>query len=126
MWRELLLTASEVLGPGHPHAAFSKSWCSWTTFERLRTDAGYWQAGIPSPSELGEVHIQDGGTWGQPFKYDDLAHIIIPASFYFENRSDGKFTCGFRDQAIALLSQRLDKHNIEHRHTQLILEVKLY
>lgn len=66
-WHQFFLVASEVLGPGSHVARFSESWCSWTTFDRLLVDAGYWAAGIPARRDIFETHIGDGGVWGQPF-----------------------------------------------------------
>jgi hypothetical protein len=58
--------------------------------------------------------------------YDDLAHLIVPASFYWESVEAGKCASGFKQQNLEFLSSELGKLNIEHRKTDLILEVKLY
>jgi len=81
-WRNFLKISAEYLAkdpcphPGPPN------WCSWTTFTRLRTDAGYWTCPLPEIEELGNTSTIDGGTWMQPIRYDDLAHVIIPKEFF--------------------------------------------
>ena len=98
---------------------FSKSWCSWTTFDRLSRDSGYWTSGFPHDEDIQEDHIADGGPWGQPFNYSELAHIIVPKVF----------SSGFeevRSQDIVILSDELKKVNIHHRIGQIALEIKLF
>lgn len=68
----------------------------------------------------------DGGLWRQAFEYQDLAHLIVPASFYWEKVVDGEFKSGFKNQNLSLLSSKLVEQNIEHRVTELVLELKLY
>src|SRR5512135_226599 len=80
-WKRFFEVCASVLGWGHSHINHSQSWCSWTTFRRLADDAGYWTHGLPNASDIGEDHIRDGGAWGQPFPYSELAHVILPKSF---------------------------------------------
>ncbi|MFO1251873.1 MAG: hypothetical protein U1E77_12285 [Inhella sp.] len=73
-----------------------------------------------------ETYTQDGGTWMQPFSYSDIAHLLIPATFYWERFSDRNFEHGEKMQNIALLSERLNAEKLPHRLTDLVLEIKLY
>ena len=107
--------------------AYLRSWCSWTTFDRLSTNAGYWTAELPLESELGEAYIQDGGTWGQPFGYEDeLAHIIIPRKFCEEHSYTNVFRQWTHEQDIDGLSKIVAAAGIEHRISKFALEVKYY
>jgi hypothetical protein len=77
--------------------------------------------------ELLERGVSDGGTWSQPFAYSDLAHLIIPAKFYWERFDENSgFQQGYKFQNIKQLSIALRGEDIEHRLTDLVLEVKLY
>lgn len=125
-WRLLFETAGQLLGKGHRVANMSESWCAWTTFSRLAADAGYWTAGLPNADELGATYIADGGTWGQPFSYHELAHLIVPRTFEQEFVEDGQYRCVKRQQDIKELSRRLTEHGIDHRKTDLVLEIKLF
>lgn len=118
-WKLFFELASTDIGAGEWNIQFSKSWCLWTTFARLSLDSGYWQAGLPKITDIGESGIGDGGVWGQPFKYSDLAHIIIPVRFTTE-------TGDVRNQNIAALYERLCKVGIKSRLTETLLEIKLY
>jgi hypothetical protein len=77
-WRTFFSICARVLGPGEMRAAQSQSWCAWTTFERLISDSGYWTSGLLAEPELMETYTVDGGPWGQPFSYQNIAHVIIP------------------------------------------------
>ncbi|MDO3566066.1 hypothetical protein [Ralstonia pseudosolanacearum] len=125
-WKNFFTTCAAILGEGAPAAAKSNTWCSWTTFKRLREDTGYWQSGLPNPSDIHDEWIGDGGVWGQPFSYTDLAHIIVPREFYWEQVSQEGFESGVRVQDIESLSTELRAKGIEHRKTDLLLEIKLY
>lgn len=125
-WRTFFELSIDVLGEGASLHLLSPSWCSWTTFERLNEDAGYWTSGLPMRTDHRETHIADGGTWGQPFLYSSLAHIVIPANFYWERVEPGAFENGRKSQDIGQLSVALDSANIPHRLTGLVLEIKLY
>lgn len=125
-WKMFFETCAETLGEGRANAALSANWCSWTTFRRLNEDAGYWQSGLPTKPDLSDIGVIDGSSWGQPFHYSDIAHIIIPAQFFWENISASGFDCGSKDQNIELLSTKLRERGIAHRKTNLMLEVKLY
>lgn len=69
----------------------------------------------------------DGGTWTQSFAYSDLAHLIIPARFYWETSTpEAGFQSGYKSQAVEKLSQELSRLEIPHRLSERILEIKLY
>ncbi|CCF97979.1 hypothetical protein B7R78_0006950 [Ralstonia solanacearum] len=125
-WKTFFTTCADILGVGAPTASQSNTWCSWTTFGRLREDAGYWQSGLPNRSDIHDAWIGDGGVWRQPFPYADLAHIIIPREFYWERISKEGFESGVNLQNIESLSIELREKGIEHRKTDLLLEIKLY
>ena len=125
-WHQFFRTAIGVLGAGEMAPAATPSWCSWTTFTRLFGDAGYWTAGLPSVKDIRETHIADGGLWGQPFLFSDLAHIIIPREFYWETTIAPGWKCGARGQDIARLSGELKAVGVPHRLTDKVLEVKVY
>lgn len=74
-WRTFFMAAFNILGEGDFFAARSKTRCGWTTFKRLSSDAGYWSSGLPNPSDIKQNCIGDGGVWGQPFFYSDIAHL---------------------------------------------------
>jgi len=126
LWKTFFSACAEILGPGSHKSNLSSSWCAWTTFDRLGDDAGYWTCGLPAESELRDSYIADGGTWGQPFSYAQLAHVIVPAEFYWEVVQPGDFRCGHKKQAIRDLSDRLSVRGVPHRLTEKILEIKLY
>lgn len=122
-WHEFFVTCAELLGPGDQHG----SWCAATSFRRLADDAGYWTHGLPKMSDIAPTHIKDGGVWGQPFAFSDLAHVIIPKTFKWERYENGAFE-DYVSQAqdIERLSNALSTKGIAHRLTDLILEIKLY
>ena len=132
MWKVFFETCATILGAGCHNRITSESWCAWTTFDRLTDDCQYWSGGIPALEDIDETTIKDSGVWGQPFHYEQLAHIIIPKSFYWEIsekniENDGyKFEQGNKIQNIELLSKSLTEKNIPHRLTNLLLEVKFY
>jgi hypothetical protein len=125
-WREFFLICARVLGKGARQAARSDSWCAWTTFRNLEECFNYWCAGLPSPEELTPSSVSDGGTWGQPFAYQEIAHMVIPRRFYWESRTGIAFEHGVKVQNIDLLSEELSRAGIPHRKTPLLLEIKLY
>lgn len=125
-WRTLLRTCARVLGAGEQLATASRSWCAWTTFESLRSTLHYWSAGIPAEEYLGIAGTVDGGPWGQPFVYQELAHLVVPRTFYWERIESSEFESGTRGQDLERLSQELLLAGIEHRKSELVLEVKLY
>jgi hypothetical protein len=116
-------TENEFSAPGA--VSRLRSWCSWTTFDRLKSDAGYWTAELPLESELGESYVADGGTWGQPFPYGELAHIIIPRCF-IEEHSGVAFRQWAHEQDIDGLSQQLETADVRHYLSEYALEVKLF
>ena len=125
-WRLFFEIAGQVLGKGHDITELSDSWCAWTTFDQLVSNAVYWKAGLPNADELLRTYIADGGTWGQPFSYQELAHVIVPRTFDQEFVEDGQYRCVRKQQDIEELSRRLTERGINHRKTDLVLEIKLY
>ena len=124
-WRIFFSICARVLGPGSRFAERSQSWCAWTTFDRLISDAGYWTAGLPAESDLKETHT-DVEPWGQPFTYESIAHVVIPREFYWEIIAEGRYENGTKTQDIKRLSREITAAGISHRLTDLVLEVKLY
>jgi hypothetical protein len=124
-WHKFFTICASVLGPGNRIASKSPSWCSWTTFSKLSDDVFYWQCGLPPADELMPTYIQDGGTWGQPFRYQDIAHIVLPRTFHWET-TEGGYKSGEKTQDLDRLSQELTAAGIKHRLTELVLEIKLY
>ena len=116
-----------VLGSGDPAAAKSNSWCAWTTFARLSDDAGYWTGGLPRESDIGTRGITDGGVWGQPFLYAQIAHVLVPAKFIRETgTATPQYSAGEVQQDLEALSAALNAARIAHRKTELVLEIKRY
>jgi hypothetical protein len=103
-----------------------RSWCSWTTFRRLEVDAGYWKAELPLAEELGETCVNDGGTWGQPFQYDEIAHLIIPRRFVEEPFGGDAFRQWVHEQDVRGLADRLDSAGVPYHISEYALEVKLF
>jgi hypothetical protein len=125
-WQKFLMIAARHLEANPCHVPGKRSWCAWTTFARLGEDAGYWTAPLPLESELGQLGTSDGGNWVQPFHYSQIAHLIIPRKFYWEQFEEG-FTSGLHFQDLEGLSQKLlDQGITAHRLTDAVLEVKLY
>lgn len=124
-WKQFLQTARRLLGAGSHHPYSSESWCSFTTFSSLIHGVHYFTTGLPALEDCLDKCTRDGGVWTQSFEYNDLAHIIIPKTFYWELTEKG-FESGYKSQDIQLLSGELTKQGIEHRLTDLILEIKIY
>lgn len=125
-WFSFFKICAKTLGTGRRFAVQSQTWCAWTTFSKLQEDVHYWNAGLPNFDDIAESYIKDTAVWGQPFLYQDLAHIVIPREFYWECVSDRAFSNGSKYQDIKLLSVELNKANIAHRVTDVVLEIKLY
>ncbi len=125
-WRLFLQTARRILGKGQWDPALSESWCAFTTFSSLERGMRYWSCGLPEEVECEEHRTVDGGLWRQSFFYSDLAHVVIPKTFYWERIENSAFSCGENIQSIEELASRLDRSSIPYRLTNLVLEVKLY
>ncbi len=126
-WKIFLKTARRILGKGASQTWASDSWCAFTTFSSLEHQLTYWKNGLPDENEILEKQTLDGGLWTQSFQYQDLAHFIIPAKFYWEKVStECGFESGYKEQDIKKLSTELDKQKISHRLTDKLLEIKLY
>ena len=124
-WKILLQTSRRVLGAGGCHPSSSESWCAFTTFSSLAHGLYYFNCGLPALDDCLETRTKDGGVWAQSIEYEDLAHLIIPKTFYWELPTP-EFRYGYKDQDINTLSAELMRLGIEHRLTDLVLEVKLY
>lgn len=125
-WRQFLSIARRTLGRGSWPSWASESWCAWTTFSSLESELTYWARGLPEEQDLLEKSTADGGTWTQPFAYSDIAHLIIPATFYWEKVSEGSFKHGIKNQDIRKLAKNLSAEGLLYRIADLVLEVKLY
>lgn len=125
-WQTFLKTARRILGRGASVPWASESWCAWTTFQSLESGINYWKSGLPNEQDICESYTADGGVWGQPFHYDQFAHFIIPAQFYWEKVENKEFFHGHKQQDLGRLSQELTTLGIPHRLTELVLEIKLY
>lgn len=125
-WYKFLSVATRHLSLNPCTAPGKRSWCAWTTFERLSEDAGYWTAPLPLETELLATGTSDGGTWVQPFRYSQIAHLVIPRRFYWEQIAAEGFGSGVHVQDVEGLSERLTSEGLSHRLTELVLEVKLY
>lgn len=107
--------------------SFRTSYCAWTTFDRLGYSTIYWTGGLPLEKDLGVKGINDGGEWGQPFSYSEIAHLIIPAKFDEESYGDGRvFRMWEHTQDIAGLSDLLKAESVPHNLLPNFLELKLY
>ena len=119
-WHAIFIAAIEILGEGEPVMDKSPSWCSWTTFDRLKCrDCGYWKNGLPRLSDVTEHGIFDGGVWGQPFEYDSIAHIIFPKEFCTDMGV-------VRTQNIQALETKFKEMDIPFQSNEYLLEIKLY
>ena len=102
------------------------SWCAFTTYTSLRHGVNYWNCGFPDEEEVLDDRTGDGGLWSQSFLFADMAHIVVPAEFYWENFDGSDFLNGYKKQDIFGLSNLLTTSQIPHRVSPLVLEVKLY
>jgi hypothetical protein len=124
-WRRTLENCVAVLGPGDWDPYRSVSWAAFTTFSALEHGVTYFNCGFPNAEDLLDTGTRDGGVWGQPFRYEDLAHLIVPRKFYWERILDG-FENGYKSQNVDALSVELKKHKIDHTVSKWALEIKLY
>jgi|APLak6261663543_1056040.scaffolds.fasta_scaffold02601_3 hypothetical protein len=125
-WKTFFEVCAITLGTGSYRASESETWCTWTTFQRVNEDIHYWTSGLPNLDELEPTWIKDGGTWGQPFRYQEIAHIVIPSAFSWESKEGETWQMGKKLQNIEKLSHALTKAKIAHRKTGVIVEIKLY
>ena len=123
-WVRFLTLSATVIGEGETVSLHSKSWCSWTTFQRITSDAMYWASGLPKIKEIGEHGVADGGTWGQPFHYHQLAHVIIPSSFVRWGKMELEGVYEEVEQPISELSNRLKEEGIRHTLSPWALEIR--
>lgn len=107
-------------------APLVESWCAWTTFRSLGESVHYWAAPLPRLSELSASSVLDGGAWGQPFLFCDIAHIIIPREFQREDTCSGELQLTEYVQPLDSLSSALRRAETPHLLGKFALEVKLY
>ena len=52
--------------------------------------------------DIGDTHIKNSGLWGQPFRYSEIAHVVIPRRFDFESGDfkDDTYAYGIKVQEI--------------------------
>jgi hypothetical protein len=124
-WKVCLQTCRRILGRGDWDAYLSESWCAFTTFSSLEHGVHYFNCGFPAEDDCLDTCTKDGGVWRQSFEYSDLAHLIVPKTFYWERSVNG-FQSGYKQQDIKRLSTEFKKIGIEHRLTDLVFEIKLY
>lgn len=124
--RQFFLIAATVLGRGARKPVNSGSWCGWTTFTLLKQGVHYLERGLPGAEDIEPLGLKDGGLWGQAFRFDDLAHIVIPRTFFWESEGAGAYSNGLKSQNLEALSEALKKEGIPHTVTELVLEIKLY
>jgi hypothetical protein len=119
-WLQFFKVCARELAP------LVESWCAWTTFRSLGESVQYWAAPLPRLSELGPSSTHDGGTWGQPFLYSEIAHLIIPRQFQREDTCSGAFQVTEYAQDLDSLAAALRASGIPHQLGKFALEVKLY
>ena len=125
-WRKFFIIAVATLGAGTRRQSTSSSWCGWTTFTLLREGVHYLEGGLPPTEEILELGLEDGGLWGQPFRFDDLAHVVLPRTYFWERHDGGQYENGFKSQDLDALSKELRSESIPHRLSDMVLEIKLY
>jgi len=119
-WLKFFAVCARELAP------LVESWCAWTTFRSLSESVHYWAAPLPRLAELGPSSTRDGGTWGQPFMYSEIAHLVIPRQFQREDTCSGEFQVTEYAQDLESLSAALRASDIPHQLGKFALEVKLY
>lgn len=125
-WYDFFITCSKVLGKGNYLPEKSQTWCSWTTFGRLSQDAGYWTCGLPNIEDIDTYFIKDNGVWMQPFRFSDMAHLIIPKEFFWEKDAPNAYSNGTKKQDISKLVIKLDELDIPYLLSDYCLEIKLF
>lgn len=113
-WKLFLQTCRRILGRGAWDPFLSDSWCAFTTFNSIRLGIHYWNCGFPDEGDCLDSYTVDGGLWRESFEYKDLAHLIVPANFYWETFIDDVFENGTKFQDLDLLSNELNRLNIQH------------
>jgi hypothetical protein len=124
-WKLCLQICRRTLGIGDWDPFLSESWCAFTTYSSLVHGVTYFNCGFPNEDECLDICTVDGGVWRQSFSYNDLAHLIVPKTFYWERTING-FESGYKQQDIKKLSANLKTCGITHRLTDIVLEIKLY
>ncbi|MBS9783616.1 MAG: hypothetical protein KGV46_03585 [Pasteurella sp.] len=124
-WKEVFTLCNEVLGSGSHSREASVNWCAWTTFSSLEEGVFYWESGIPSKNEIYENYVGEG-VWKQPFLYEDLAHLIIPRTFYWERVSGTEFRSGYKKQGIEELALAFNTTDISYSLSKYWFEIRLF
>lgn len=121
------LKSSEVTEWSEPaRVDFDISYCAWTVHDRLGYDTMYWTSPLPEERDLKDDYLRDGGKWGEPILYRDIAHVIIPSVFTEEYHIGRKFVMWSHTQEIYGLSKLLEEASIPHELHDKFLELKLY
>jgi hypothetical protein len=125
-WRKFFVVTIQHLDLSPGPAPGPRSWCSWTTFDRLAVDAGYWTAPVLTEDALGSEGTKDFGHWRQPFPYSSLAHFILPRTFHWEKNDSREYIFTNHDQDIVGLAEKLQCNNIDCHLSGIALEIKLF
>lgn len=124
-WMIFFETCIRVLGSGG-EAEKNRTRCAWTTFCMLEGDLTYWVSRFPDIEDLSHTGIGDGGVWGQPFPYSEIAHIIIPRKFRWYGKPGPQYVEGYTLQDIDMLSNELSKLSVPHHKSDKVLQIMLY
>jgi hypothetical protein len=124
-WKLTLQLCRRILGRGDWDPYLSDSWCAFTTFSAIKHGITYFNCGFPAENECLDTCTKDGGVWRQSFEYCDLAHLIIPRTFYWERTLNG-FQSGYKEQDLLVLAGELEQVHTQFTLSELVLEIKLY
>lgn len=92
-------------------------WMSWTTYQRLMDDAGYWTGRFPTSLQERRFHVEGAAPEGH-FFYGELAHVLVPRRF-----CRGMDT---HEQDIESLSHVLELKGIRHELGALALQIRSF
>ena len=125
-WYSFFVACSTVLSQKFAADIRVGERCSWATFDSIECGAHYWSGPLLSEADLLPTYTRDGGPWRQPFLFESLAHVVIPRFFGIESggAADYAYKSGVHD--LEALSAKLNELGIQHRKTDLMLEIKLY
>ena len=77
-------------------------------------------------TELAAANTLDGGTWGQPFLYKEIAHLIIPRRFQWVSSVSSQFVQTEHRQDVDAISAKLEELSIPHELSGYALQVRLF
>lgn len=126
-WNAVLTLAAtlfKVAPRTSPRPAESGSWCSFTTFDRMQSDWGYWQMPLPTLPEIYDSYAGHGPHWSQYFYYRQIAHFIVPRQMTQEMYRPTRAISLVQD--VDTLSHALSQQAIPHRITPHGLEICCY